>query len=180
MAFRFFKNRTAIRVGIASTIFIIVVIYLVGNINGYEAKLLIEDSIPKYNMLFNTITLACATILALLLTALSTSLATKSKIKESHYHDILDLTSVVTITFIAALFSFQILLVPITESEGISTTYYSILYWIMLVVSAILVGLTITIALMLQSVIVNIISIAGLNNKNHDLLVDEENQSEQQ
>lgn len=131
MAFRFFKNRTAIRVGIASTIFIIVVIYLVGNIIDYEAKLLIEDSIPKYNMLFNTITLACATILALLLTALSTSLATKSKIKESHYHDIL-------------------------------------------------VGLTITIALMLQSVIVNIISIAGLNNKNHDLLVDEENQSEQQ
>lgn len=178
MRFRFFKNRTAIGVGIASAIFIVAVLALMGNLNGHEAKNLIEESVPKFNMLFNTITLACATILALLLTALGTSLAADSNIKNTHYKDILDLTSVVTITFVASLFSFQLLLVPITETEGIELGYYDVLYWIILSVSSILVGLTITIALMLRNVIMNIISIAGLNVDDHHLVQTEENEQE--
>ena len=160
--------------GILSALIIGAIIYSLGHLSGYKAHKLINQSVDNFSMLCNTISLASATILALLLTALSTSVSSDTNIKEQHYKGIIKLTTIVTFTFIASLFSFMLLLVPITESEEFSAAYYNNYYWVMLIGSSVLVGLMITIALMLRKVIINITELTALKVDDHELIEDAE------
>ena len=82
-----------------------------GNISGYEAKKLITSSLPGINMLCNTIVLASATILALLLTLLGISSGSKSKLKREHYTQVMAIAKLDTVLFVIAIILFQILFV---------------------------------------------------------------------
>ena len=64
-------------------------VFALGSISGYEAKQLIETSLSGLNMLCNTVTLASATILALLLTLLGVSTNSNSNLKKDHYQQVL-------------------------------------------------------------------------------------------
>lgn len=59
------RNRRALIGGILATIITLIGPYVLGNISGYEAKVLIKSSLDGINTLCNTIVLASATILAL-------------------------------------------------------------------------------------------------------------------
>lgn len=61
-------TKRAILGGIISLVVIAVGIFILGRLSGYEAKILIQKSLEGLNTLCNTIVLASATILALLLT----------------------------------------------------------------------------------------------------------------
>lgn len=167
------KRNHPIILGSLSAIIIGIIIYYLGNLSGYKAKILIEQTVDNFNMLCNTITLACATILALLLNALGSSRSSDANIKEEHYQGLIHLTSLVTFTFITSLFSFLLMLIPITETDKISTAYYNNFYCIMLIVSSVLVGLTITIGLMLRKVIINITRVTALKDHEHNLFKEE-------
>ncbi|MGB7395957.1 MAG: hypothetical protein WA913_16345, partial [Pricia sp.] len=65
--------------------------FLLGRLSGYEAKVLIKNSLDGLNTLCNTIALASATILALLLTLLSLSSSSKSELKKDHYQNVLQI-----------------------------------------------------------------------------------------
>ena len=77
------NNKTALYGGLMATLFIGSGAFLLGNISGYEAKNLIEASVSGLNVLCNTIILAAATILALLLTLLGVSNKSKFKLKNN-------------------------------------------------------------------------------------------------
>ncbi len=79
------KNQRANYGGLAAAIFTGLGAFLLGDISGYEAKSLITTSLSGINMLCNTIVLASATILALLLTLLGISTGTNCPVLNNRY-----------------------------------------------------------------------------------------------
>jgi len=170
---KFFKeNRKSIFGGILATLFTGMGVFLLGQVSGYEAKQLITSSHEGLNMLCNTIILASATILTLLLTLLGISIGTESKLKSDHYHQVLDIAQLDTILLVGALIMFQLFNIPITEADNVPVSWYSNVYWTSLIFSSIISGIMITVVLMLYTTLTNIIHIVGLGN-DHRLILDE-------
>ena len=155
--------------GILTTVFSGSVVYLLGNLSGFEALLLIETTIPRISSLFNTIILASATILALILTLLGISSNSESKLKKFHYKQVLNLAKFTSSLFIVTLVVFQFLNIPFNEAENIPSTWYSSIYWVILFVSSLLSGMMVAVILMLYKIIHNIIRIVGLG-EDHPLI----------
>lgn len=114
-------TKRAILGGSISLIIIISGSLIMGNLSGYEAKVLIGKSISGLNTLCNTIALASATILALLLTLLSLSSRSNNKLKKGHYRHVLIIAKVDTAVFIASVMAFLLFNLPITESDNVPT-----------------------------------------------------------
>ncbi|MBU2995410.1 hypothetical protein KO500_03155 [Cellulophaga baltica] len=166
-------NKNAIYGGIIATVFTGVGVFLLGNISGYEAKHLLKVSLSGLNMLCNTIVLASATILALLLTVLSISSGSRNTLKKRYYKQVLSIAKFDVILFISSLILFQFFNIPIAESENIPTSWYRIIYWITLASTSIVSGLMITVILMLYTAVTNLIAIIGLG-EDHPMLSKEE------
>ncbi|MBT0608280.1 hypothetical protein [Aequorivita echinoideorum] len=175
---KFFKeNKLPIIGGLVSTLFIGLAVFVLGNISGYEAKHLISSSLSGINMLCNTVVLASATILALLLTLLGISSGTDNKLKEAHYQQVLTIAKFDTILFIMALILFQLFNIPITEAESVPTSWFTTIYWSTLFISSILSGMLITVLLLLYTTVTNIIWIVGMR-KDHPLISTEEDKTD--
>ncbi|WP_067147493.1 hypothetical protein [Pseudotamlana agarivorans] len=170
MAFNRYIKRAVVG-GVISMVIIFLGTLLLGQLSGYKAKILIENSIDGINTLCNTITLASATILALLLTLLGVS--NTSKIKSEHYKHILFIAKLDTIVFVASMISFLLFNLPITDSEEIPASWFSVMYYSSLTLSSILSSALIVVVLMLNSTIVSIIKIMGLGITDHPLAIDE-------
>jgi len=175
----FSENRKAIYGGIIATVITGLGIFLLGQLSGYEAKELIESSHSGLNMLCNTITLASATILTLLLTLLGISTGTESKLKSEHYYQVLDIAKLDTVLIISALVMFQLFNIQITEADNVPLNWYSTIYWASLCCTSILSGMMITVVLMLYTTITTIIHIVGLKN-DHRLITDEEEEEKKE
>lgn len=167
------NNRNAIYGGVATTCFTGLGVFLVGNVSGYEAKNLLEVSLSGLNMLCNTIVLASATILALLLTLLSVSIGSTNSLKKRHYFQVLHIAKFDVILFISALILFQFFNIPIMESNEVPTSWYVSIYWITLGASSLISGMMITVILLLYNAVTNIIAIVGLG-EDHELLSTED------
>tara|TARA_R110002096_G_scaffold431563_1_gene646961 strand:+ start:4500 stop:5030 length:531 start_codon:yes stop_codon:yes gene_type:complete len=168
-------TKRAVLGGVISLFIILLGTLLLGELSGYEAKVLITKSLSGINTLCNTIALASATILALLLTVLSLSSNSKSKLKKDHYLHVLQIAKLDTVVFIASVVSFLLLNLPITESDTVPNNWFNFIYYISLAISSILTSGLIVVVLMLYNTIVNIIKIIGLGMNDHPLAdVDEE------
>ncbi|WP_419213816.1 hypothetical protein ACNR9Q_06580 [Maribacter sp. X9] len=143
--------------------------YLLGNLSGYEAKILIKSSLTGLNTLCNTIVLASATILALMLTLLGVSSGTESNLKDDHYLHIMQIAKLDTVIFIASLLFFLLFNLPVTESDNIPSNWFTIIYYITLGVSTLLSSALVVVVLMLYNTIINIIKIVGLRKDDHPL-----------
>lgn len=172
------QNKRSIYGGLAAAVFTGLGAFLLGDISGYEAKSLITSSLSGINMLCNTIILASATILALLLTLLGISTGTKSKIEKSHYKQVLNIAKFDTVLFVGALTLFQLFNIPITESESLPTSWFAYIYWATLFCSSVLSGLMVTVILLLYTTVTNIIAIVGLG-KDHHLITEDTGENEE-
>lgn len=155
--------------GLLTAIFSGFVVYLLGNLSGFEALELIETTIPRISSLFNTIILASATILALILTLLAISSGSESKLKKFHYKQVLSLARFASLLFILTLIVFLFLNIPVEEAENIPSSWYSNIYWVILFISSLLSGMMVAVILMLYNIIHNIILIVGLR-EDHPLI----------
>lgn len=171
-------TKRAIIGGTISLVIIMMGSFLLGKLSGYEAKVLIKNSLSGLNMLCNTIVLASATILALLLTLLGISSGTTSKLKEDHYLHVLQIAKFDTIVFITAMMSFLMFNLPITESENIPDHWFNTVYYGSLAISSILSAGLIVVVLMLYNTVVNIIRIVGLGETDHYLTVQEDEKTD--
>lgn len=151
--------------------------FLLGGLHGNEAVNLLEDSLDGLSLLCNTVTLAGATILALLLTLLSVSLGTSAKLKKSHYVQIKRLAKADTVVLISSIIIFQLFNIPITEAENIPTEVYRWIYWGVLGVTSLLSGAMVFIVLLLYTTFINIVTIVGFDGEHH-LIVDEDEEEE--
>lgn len=166
--------KRAIWGGVFSLIFIFGGTLLLGSLSGYEAKVLIKNSLSGINVLCNTIVLASATILALLLTLLGLSSTSASKLKKEHYRHVLQIAKFDTVVFIVSMLSFLIFNLPVTESDNVPANWFVTIYYITLAVSALLSAALIVVVLMLYNTVVNIIRIVGLGDTDHPLAVSDE------
>lgn len=164
--------------GTFALVFILAGTLLLGELSGYEAKVLIENSLSGLNVLCNTIVLASATILALLLTLLGLSSTNDSRLKKDHYLHVKQIAQLDTIIFIVSLLSFLVFNLPITESQNIPEHWFSVIYYITLAVSAILSSALIVVVLMLKNTVINIIKIVGLGIEDHPLAVSKKGKEE--
>jgi hypothetical protein len=171
-------TKRAIFGGLISLVVIGLGTFLLGELSGYEAKVLIKNSLAGINTLCNTIVLASATILALLLTALGLSSTSNSQLKEDHYHHILQIAKLDTIVFVASLISFVVLNLPITESDNVPADWFSMVYYLSLAITSILSAALIVVVLMLFNTVVNIIKIVGLGMTDHPLAENSEEKNE--
>lgn len=163
-------TKRALLGGTISLAIILTGTFLLGKLSGYEAKILIRNSLTGMNTLCNTIALASATILALLLTLLGISSSSKSKLKKDHYRHILQIAKLDTFVFVAAVITFLLFNLPITESESVPYNWFNFVYYISLAISSVLSSLLIMVVLMLYNTIVNIIKIVGLGIIDHPLV----------
>jgi MFS family permease len=166
--------------GIFSLLFILFGTFLMGNLSGYEAKVLIKTSLSGIHTLCNTIALASATILALLLTLLGLSSSSTSKLKEDHYRHVMQIAKFDTIVFIVSLLSFLLFNLPVTEADNVPDNWFSTIYYISLGVSALLSASLIVVVLMLYNTVVNIIRIVGLGEEDHPLAISEKEKEEKE
>ena len=162
-------TKRSIMGGCISLIVILTGSIMLGELSGYEAKALIKNSLSGLNTLCNTIALASATILALLLTLLGISSGAKSRLKEDHYIHVMQIAKLDTMVFIAALMSFLLFNLPITEADSVPANWYKIIYYVSLAISSILSAALIVVVLMLYNAVVNIIKIVGLGMSDHPL-----------
>lgn len=156
--------------GLVSTIVVGIGTYILGELSGYKAKELLSSSLSGINMLCNTVILGSSTILALMLTLLSLSRATKSRLSHEHYNHVLMVARIDTILIVAAVITFLLLNLPITESDQVPTSWYSIVYYTSLGISAILGGGFIAVVTMLYGTIANVIAIVGFKQTDHPLV----------
>ncbi|WP_034258301.1 hypothetical protein [Altibacter lentus] len=163
-------NKRALFGGIFATIVTGTGAFLLGNLSGYEARDLLASSLPGINTLCNTIALASATILALLLTLLSISSGSKSKLKKAHYKHVLRIARIDTAVFIVALVTFQVLNIPFSEADNVPNNWFVTIYYISLGVSALLSGALISVVLMLYNAVTSIIRVVGLEEDEHPLI----------
>lgn len=124
----------------------------IGTVGSYEARQLLEATLPTIRFLSSSAMTASATILALMLTLLSFSQAHDSEFKESHYVRILQVSWMAAATIIAATILLLLLSIPLEESEEVRT-YYEWIYYAILVASAGLGGMVVTMILMLYNAI---------------------------
>ncbi|WP_373075010.1 hypothetical protein [Zeaxanthinibacter enoshimensis] len=155
--------------------------FMLGELSGYEAKTLIRHSVSGINTLCNTIVLASATILALLLTVLSLSSGTKNRLKREHYEHIMQIAKFDTWVLIGALSTFLLFNLPITESENVPTNWFTIVYYASLGMTSIMSAALIVVVIMLYNTVVSMIKIVGLGQEDHPLMdVKEEEEKEEE
>ncbi len=169
----FAEYKTPLYGGVLTAVFSGTAVYLLGSLSGFEAIKLIETTIPRISTLFNTIILASATILALILTLLAISSGSDSKLKKYHYKQVLSLAKFASLLFIVTLVFFQFLNIPFVEAENIPSSWYSNIYWVILFVSSLLSGMMVAVILMLYKIIHNIILIVGFGEE-HELIDNDE------
>lgn len=162
-------SKRAITGGGISLLVILLGSFLMGKLSGYEAKVLIQNSISGLNTLCNTIALASATILALLLTLLSISATADSKLKKAHYINVIHIAKLDTAVFIASVVAFLLFNLPITESENVPANWFNIIYYFSLGISSVLSAALIMVVIMLYDTVLSIITIVGLGNTDHPL-----------
>lgn len=156
--------------GLVSTVIMGTGTFILGEVSGYKAKELLGSSLSGINMLCNTVILGASTILALMLTLISLSRSSESKLSEQHYKNVLKIAKYDTILIIVAIISFLFLNLPITEAEEVPSTWYSSIYYVSLGLASVLGGGLIAIVTMLYGTIENIILIVGLGVTDHPLV----------
>lgn len=166
--------------GAVATLVMGVGTFILGEVSGYEAKVLLSSSLSGINMLCNTVILGSSTILALMLTLLSLSRAARSTLSNAHYQHVLMVARTDTILIVAAVITFLFLNLPITESKAVPTAWYSIVYYVSLAMASVLGGGFIAVVTMLYGTISNVIAIVGFKQTDHPLVEhdDQENGNE--
>ncbi|MEO2127266.1 MAG: hypothetical protein ABGW91_03825 [Christiangramia sp.] len=104
--------KRAIVGGVVSTIVMGTGTFILGKLSGYKARELLVDSMSGINMLCNTVILGAVTILALMLTLLSISRASKTSLTERHYKDVLIIAKSDTVLIVVAVITFLMLNLP--------------------------------------------------------------------
>lgn len=147
----------------------------VGQVSNVEAFTLIQAMLPSTRFLCSAVMTASATILALMLTLLSFSHQAEQTLRPTHYQRIKQVARLDSIVFIAATFLLVFINIPVQESREVLRGWYSVLYFALLVYSARVGGLLISIVLMLYNATGDLIIVAHPHKEHSHLTMSEEN-----
>ena len=155
--------------------------WLVGEVSGAKARILLETSLSSTRSFAGTVTLALGNILALMLTLLSLSTSAEIDLKWSHYKRVDQIAWLVSIVLTVSILIYLLLNIPLSEAEKAADRTnefgYATLYYVTLVLSSIMAGALITVVLMLYKTVQDIIHVVGLRETDHPLADTEEDES---
>lgn len=166
------ESKKAVVGGTLAFLVLFIGTFSVGEISGAEARDLLTSMLPTARFLYSAVVTASATVLALMLTLLSLSFNTQSRLDASHYQRIRRIALIDTVTFITAMSFLLFLIVPLDEPQSIVPSWYEVFYYTTVVGSAVLGGLLVTIVLMLYSTVTDMIRIFGLRDEDHPLVAE--------
>jgi len=132
--------------------------WFIGRIySGYEARNLLEAMNGSALWLGGSVVTASATILALMLTMLSLSDQSKIDFDKVFFRRIEQIGVMTTITLASGILLLLFLSVPFQESKNVPNQSFTVIYYILIVSTALLAGLLISIVLMLLNAIRSLI-----------------------
>lgn len=134
--------------------------WFIGQIySGAEARRLLEAIVPSARSVGTSVITASGTILALMLAMLSLTNQAKTNFDNVFYRRIERIGLLSTISLAAGLLLLLILSIPLQESKNVPGSWYSIVYYVLIVLSAGLVGLMISVVLMLLNAMKSLLSV---------------------
>lgn len=163
--------RRALLGGALAAVVALIGVWVVGRLSGAEAQVLTETALPRLLDLCNTVILASATILALMLTLLGLSSGSSVELKPVFYRRIQQLSLLDAIVFVAAMLVFLLFNIPIVEADKVPVSWYNVIYYTSVSVAALLGGALVSIVTMLYSTVRDVISVVGLGNEDHAVAV---------
>ncbi len=147
----------------------------IGGIGPWEAQRLLENTLPTTRFLCSGVMTASATILALLLTMISMTASADAKLDKNHFIRVKMLARVTTVSFIVAAVFLTLLVMPLGgDGSNVPVAWYQVIYYAMVLINAILGGLTVTIVLMLYSTISDVVDVIGLGKDDHPMAAQQE------
>lgn len=147
--------------------------WAVGRVSSAEAATLLESMFPTTRFLCSSIMTASATILALMLTLLGITQNTDSKLKPAFYRRVRLIAFLDSLTFASATLLLMLHSIPIQESDNVPTSWYRIMYYVLMAASSAVSGLLAVIVMSLYDTIRDMIHVVGAY-KESSLLVEEE------
>lgn len=157
--------RRALAGGALAALVTLLGMWLSGQASGGDYDLLLRLFLPKAQSFAETILLASATTLALMLTLLGLSSGGDSDLKPAHYIRIRQIAFGDTIVFVGAVTVALLLNVPVNESGKLEAGLEGFVYY----------GAIVTIVLMIYNAVADMISVLGLGTTDHPISdVDEE------
>ena len=143
--------------------------WLSGLASGNDVTALLRDFVPNAQAFTDTIVLASATILALMLTVLGVSSSSDSQLKAAHYIRIKQIAYGDTLVFVVALTVGLLLNVPLNESSKLSGALETVTYYGALSLTALLGGALVSIVLMIYNTVADMIDVLVLGKEEHPL-----------
>jgi hypothetical protein len=127
--------------------------------NGYEAHDLLQAMIPSLYSLGGAVVQAAATILALMLALLSLSRRETDELHIGFFQRIREIALLTSITLGSAILLLVFISIPLEQSKTLPVNWFEIVYYVLVVATAIISGLMIAIVVMLYSAIVAMIQV---------------------
>ncbi len=159
--------------GVIAAIVALVGALATGKISGAEGQALVQAMLPTTRAFTTTAMIASATIIALMVTLLSLSANANSTLKPVYYRRIQHIATIDVGVFISATLFLLLLNLPLERADKVPMSYYDVMYYANVAVSAALGGAIIAIVLMLYHTVRDMIRIVGPSDE-HPLIMSEE------
>lgn len=150
-----------------------------GRPGDFEARQLLEATLPTIRFLGSAMITASATILALMLTLLGLSFSTEHRLSGDHYRRIRRIARYDAVVLVGALLFLVLLTMPVAASDNFPSGWFDWLYYGVLGTASLLAGWLSAIVFMLYGTISDIVEVSGLRREDHPLLASERSGDEE-
>ncbi len=134
--------------------------WFVGQVySGTEARNLVDALVPAARSVGSSVVTASGTILALMLTMLSLTSQASTTFDRVFYQRIKRIGLLSTISLAAGILLLLFLSIPVQESQNVPGTWFSVVYYVLIALTAGLAGLLVTIVLMLFNAVTSLIHV---------------------
>lgn len=151
--------RIPIAGGLITTLLALATLLLTGVITGGEARYQLEATQPTIRFLCATIVTAAATVLALMVTAVSIAQTRDQPVERDHFLRLKIIATLCSSALVGGILVLMLLTVPFAESLEIAGQTYSAFYYLILGGSAVLGGISVTIILLLHATLGGLLSL---------------------
>ncbi|MFW6193070.1 MAG: hypothetical protein ACOC83_06255 [Gemmatimonadota bacterium] len=134
-------------------------LFVLGSVGTWEARALLESSLPSVRFLASTAGTASATILALMLTLISLSHSTDVQLRHVHYARVRLISWLASIALLISIALLVVLVVPLGEADRVPTAWLDRMYYAVVAFSATLGGVMFSLVVMLLYAVLGLIGV---------------------
>lgn len=159
--------------GLVTALVMAGIVVFVGAAGGAQARHLLEATLPTTRFLCSSVMTAAATTLALMLTMLSVSASVDARLKEEHYRRIRQIALVDVVAFVGATVLLVTLVIPFGEDIEVPSAWYTGIYYVVTLLSALLGGVLVAVMIMLYTAVRDLIGVIQPGEEGNGMLADD-------